>query len=127
MFSWFKRKKPITITRAALKRKLLLSFGGYTAYLLDKEYILVPSMNWVLRHCPKTRTWTKQWDCNKIAIRAMSFLQTHAVGAIVVKWKNRNPHALLVIAFEDGTIKLFDPHSREFFHAADRKVYKLWM
>lgn len=127
MFSWLKRKSPVTITRAELKRKLFLAFNGYTAYLLDRSYDLVPDRNWILKNCPQSKVWSSDWDCNKIAIYAMAFLQTHCVGAIVVEWKQRSIHALLVVAFEDGTVQLFDPHSREFFNCDGRKVYKLWV
>jgi len=128
MFNWFKRHKPITVSKQTLQRSLFVAFNGYVASLEEQKYVLVPNRDWVRRNCPVSRVWSKEWDCSKIAIYAMSRMMTHAVGAIKVSWPdNENTHALLVIAYEDDSIELFDPHSRDFYGTDGRKVYKMWM
>lgn len=100
----------------------------YNATLLDKTYTLVPDREWILKNTPRSRAWSIRWDCNKIAIDALAYLQTHAVGAVVVGWPDKDhTHALLLVCYEQGKVELFDPHSRKFHELKDRPIFKLWM
>lgn len=125
----FERHKPVTVSKTVLQRSIYLSSGmTYSADLEQSDYVFVPDMAWLLKNCPKSKKWQKDWNCTKIAVAAWAALQTHAVGLIKLEWPDdKNTHTLLLVGYENGGISLFDPHSRAFFSIAGKKIFRLWM
>lgn len=126
---FFKTPDPVVVSKEAVQRYIFLTSQlTYNADLEQATYTLAPNQQWILKNCKPSKPWQKHWNCTKIAFNAMAQLQTHAVGMIKVGWPDeRNTHTLLVVAFNDRTVKLFDPHSREFHSLEGKKIFRLWM
>ena len=125
---WFWQRKPKIAGSSAIKECLMDYFGSQKIWLFNSRYKLFKNEKDFLNKCPMVTPWSEDYDCDRQVMEAFGKLQGWSCGAIILYWKSEvNTHALIVVCFEDKTVKLFDVNSRRFFDVKPQKILKIWM